>query len=70
MAKCFLCQKDGKVLIDSHIFPEFLYNPLYDENHQYFVVSSDSSKKIKRPRKGIYEKLFCRDCEDILEKYE
>jgi len=30
---CRLCQKE-KPLVQSHVIPEFLYRPLYDEKHR------------------------------------
>ncbi len=69
MAKCKLCHQE-KTLLKSHIFPEFLYKPMYDKNHQYLVISSDDTKKIKKVRKGIYELLFCENCEKKIEEYE
>jgi len=67
MALCKLCLKE-KPLRDSHIFPEFLYKPLYDSGHNYLVLKSKTNVG-KRP-KGIYEKLFCASCEEIIARYE
>lgn len=58
-------------LIDSHIFPEFMYTPMYDEKHQFKILTTKSTDIIKEQRKGIYEKLFCKKCDnDIIGKYE
>ncbi len=67
--KCKLCQKNSP-LQNSHIIPEFLYRPLYDEIHRMHVLSLH--KKTPRPyeQKGIREKLLCRNCEIQLSKYE
>ncbi len=64
---CKLCL-ETKELRKSHIFPEFLYKPLYDENHQYKVLITKNDPKDRF--KGIYEKLFCENCEAILGEYE
>ena len=70
MSACKLCNKENK-LIDSHIFPEFMYTPMYDEKHQFKILTTKSTDIIKEPRKGIYEKLFCKKCDnDIIGKYE
>jgi len=70
MAICKLCNTEQK-LIDSHIFPEFMYTPMYDEYHQFKVLTTKSPNVLKEPKKGIYEKLFCKKCDnDILNKYE
>ena len=70
MAFCKLCNKENK-LVDSHIFPEFMYTPMYDENHQFKILTTESSDITKESRKGIYEKLFCKKCDnEIIGKYE
>ena len=69
MGVCRLC-KEEKKLHKSHIYPEFLYKPIYDENHKYFSLTTDVNKHIKKPSKGIYEKLLCTDCESQLSVYE
>jgi|LGOV01.1.fsa_nt_gb hypothetical protein len=66
---CRLCQED-KPLRKSHIFPEWLYKPLYDGNHRFFVLSTDANKKRGTRPKGIYEKLLCNECEQRLSKWE
>lgn len=70
MGKCALCLKDLD-LVKSHILPEFLYKPMYDDKHKYIIISTDSSKKpVTRP-KGIYERLLCDNCDNnILGEYE
>lgn len=69
--KCKLCG-EVKKLCNSHIIPEFFYEPLYDENHkiQRMNFNPDISVKRKYEQKGIREKLFCVDCETLLSKLE
>lgn len=64
---CKLCLKN-KSLKNSHIFPEFLYKNLYDEKHEYkvLITKNDPRKRFQ----GIYEKLFCEECEAIIGDYE
>ena len=70
MSKCKLCLTD-KILVDSHIFPEFMYEPLYDDEHRFNVVNIKGGDIIKQPFKGVYEKLLCDDCDNkIIGKYE
>lgn len=70
MSTCALCLKDIE-LIKSHIFPEFLYKPLYDPNHQYLVVSTNRDTPIRRRPKGIYGRLLCHECDNnIIGSYE
>ena len=66
---CRLC-KDNRPLRKSHIFPEWLYKPLYDDNHQFFVLSTNENKKRATRPKGIYEKLLCHECEQRFSKWE
>lgn len=70
MPKCRLCNED-KSLVDSHIFPEFMYVPLYDDEHRFKVINLQGGDIIKEPPKGIYEKLLCDNCDNkIIGKYE
>lgn len=67
---CALCRK-SRVLSKSHIFPEFLYRDVYEkDNNLYFTMSNDPTRRPKRRRKGLYERLLCPDCEKALFKYE
>ncbi|MBF0290387.1 MAG: hypothetical protein HQM14_21450 [SAR324 cluster bacterium] len=68
--KCALCREE-KSVCKSHIIPEFLYTPLYDDkNHKFMVVSTDPNEFNRNPSQGVYEKLLCRDCETVLGVYE
>lgn len=69
METCKLCLKKSQ-LCKSHIIPEFVYTPLYDDKHRFFTVSSDPKKTEKIHQKGVREKLLCKDCELFLSKYE
>jgi hypothetical protein len=66
---CRLCKKD-RPLRESHIFPEWLYKPLYDINRRFFVFSTDVKKKRGTRPKGIYERLLCHECEQRFSKWE
>lgn len=70
MEICKLC-KQPKKLVDSHIFPEFMYRPLYNEEGRYLIISAQNGNVIKEPQKGIYEKLMCDECDNkIIGSYE
>jgi hypothetical protein len=56
--------------MQSHIFPEWLYKPLYDDNHRFFVLSTDVKKKRGTRPKGIYERLLCGECEHRFSTWE
>lgn len=47
-----------------------MYKNCYDGEHSYIEFNADEKSYNKRRRKGLYEKLFCRDCEDIFKGYE
>jgi len=66
---CRLCNKNIP-LRESHIFSEWLYRPLYDDNHQFFVLSTDENKRRGTRPKGIYERLLCHDCELRFSRWE
>ena len=66
---CRLCKEDRQ-LRESHIFPEWLYKPLYDDKHRFFVFSTDANKRRGTRPKGIYERLLCHECEQRFSKWE
>jgi hypothetical protein len=66
---CALCLKDEK-LCKSHIYPEFLYDRIYDDDHTYRVLTTRAGDRAGKRPKGIYEKLLCRECETLLSKWE
>ncbi len=66
---CKLCKKDKK-LMNSHIIPEFIYKPLYDEKHRFHVISTYKQKDRPKEQKGIRERLLCLDCEQHISRYE
>lgn len=67
--KCKLCRK-VRTLKNSHIIPEFVYRPLYDEINRYHVVTTHENDRNKYLQKGIREKLLCDECETLLSKNE
>ena len=69
MEVCKLCNKHKK-LVNSHIFPEFMFKPLLKEG-RYKIISMQNGNVIKEAQKGIYEKLLCAECEKkIIGSYE
>ncbi len=64
---CKLCRKSAKLSF-SHILPEFLFAPIYDDLHRTMLVSS--SEKEKLVQKGVREYLLCQECETKLSRYE
>ena len=69
MEMCQLCLKESK-LCKSHIFPEFMYENTYDKNNKFFEFDLSNSYGNKYRSKGFYEKLLCRNCEELINVYE
>ncbi len=66
---CPLC-KNAEPLQNSHVIPEFLYGPAYDEIHRIGVVKA-GLPGMRFLQKGIREPLLCRECEQLLNtRYE
>ena len=73
-ASCALCLK-AAALCESHIFPEFFYQQVYDDakainGHWFHQLTTDSKNRNKRQRKGLREPLLCRACETLLSAEE
>jgi hypothetical protein len=66
---CQLCKED-RPLRKSHVFPEWLYKPLYDDKHRFFVLSTNVNKRRGTRPTGIYDKLLCHECEKRFSKWE
>jgi hypothetical protein len=66
---CALCKQE-RVLQNSHVIPEFMYTPLYDDKHRFHVLSSKNPKRTRHEQKGLREKLLCKDCEERLSEHE
>ncbi len=69
LGRCRLCEAEGD-LRHSHIFPEFLYEHLYDEKHRSVGVKPYRGAKQDILQKGLREYLLCGSCENHLSKYE
>jgi hypothetical protein len=67
--ECKLCLQQ-KALCNSHIIPEFCYEPLYDRKRHNFIELNISENRLTKPQKGYREKLFCSECETVLNRYE
>lgn len=61
---CRLCQNETR-LCKSHIIPEFLFAPVYDDKHRMLVL--DTKVGIQDwAQKGFRELLLCKQCESML----
>lgn len=67
--RCALCRQEHP-LVRSHVIPEFLYRPLYDDKHQFHEFSSEPRRLHRSRQKGIYGRLLCAECDNRLSKYE
>lgn len=70
-SRCALCGTQTK-LCDSHIIPEMCYKPCYETigtERKAILISGDAAV-IKKPfiRKGVYCKLLCRSCEELINR--
>ncbi len=66
---CRLCLQPAG-LQHSHIFPEFLYQLVYDEKHRTELGSLVTGERPVTLQKGLREHLLCRGCEASLSKLE
>ena len=66
---CALCLNDRK-LCRSHIIPEFLYKPLYNDQRRIEVLSILPNRKDWQEQKGLWEYLLCETCEQKLSVWE
>jgi len=65
---CALCGEDRK-LCKSHIIPELIFKPMYDDKHR-FVQHSPKDGRVTYHQKGFREPLLCKPCETYLSKSE
>lgn len=66
--KCRLCEHEAQ-LINSHILPELVFKPCYDDKHRSRQHILPSFKRSLQ-QKGYREKLLCNDCELRFSRYE
>jgi hypothetical protein len=68
IARCALCRRFA-VLRRSHIVPELLHRPIYDDKHQLEVVRHGAIRATTL-RRGFREPLLCDSCEQHIKKFE
>lgn len=68
MSICKLCL-EKRALRNSHIIPEFLYSPLYNEKRYMMGINGLGNRGWRPLQKGITEKLFCDACEQHFNKH-
>lgn len=67
--QCALCLEQ-KPLCNSHILPEFFYEPMYDDKHRLLTLSASGKKREKARQNGHKEKLLCATCESMFSEWE
>lgn len=67
--KCRLCLREA-VLCKSHIIPEFCFTPFYDKSHRFIEVTDVQKGKVRKGQKGYWERLLCKECEALVNKFE
>lgn len=66
MAICKLC-KNERELQGSHVIPEFMHRPLYNEKHKTVgYLLGRGEPKPQFVQKGLREELLCAECERFL----
>lgn len=66
---CALCQQVRPLKL-SHIVPEFLHGPLYEENHSFNTYGHEGRPKAGYMRKGERQDLLCGECEGRFSVHE
>lgn len=69
MKNCHLCSLPKQLIKKTHIYPDFLYKDLYDENHRIIKVTTSEivkkNPKVSKPPTGVYEgNLLCSACDN------
>jgi hypothetical protein len=68
MPICQFCLHE-KVLQKSHIVPEFLYQNIYNTDHQMIGINGQGPLGRAVLQKGLYERLLCEPCEQYFNKH-
>jgi len=66
---CALCLAPSQ-LQNSHIIPEFLYDPMYDAIHRFHVYSVEGKVERRLAQQGLREPMLCKNCETQIGVYE
>ncbi len=69
---CRLCETSTD-LRRSHVLPEFLFTPTYQEEHgkaRWAAEAEVGRTRVRKIQKGYRERLLCADCEAHLSRWE
>lgn len=65
---CKLCGR-RRDLCRSHITPEWAYRPVYDADSRALALSSEE-RRYRKVQQGLWERLFCSDCEQFFNRLD
>lgn len=65
---CVLCGSKAE-LRNSHVIPEFMYEPIYDDKHRLFERRT-SGERPRTHQSGYKEYLLCDTCEGLIQPWE
>lgn len=67
---CRFCKKD-KTLIDAHVIPRCLHEPLLDPSGPMMIINTDANSYPKRTHTGQYDReILCADCDGQFSPWE
>jgi hypothetical protein len=66
---CALCRRNLP-LRNSHIYPEWIYKPLYDKKRRLEILSVVPDGRNELKQKGMRQRLLCDDCEQNISVWE
>lgn len=66
---CKLCRRD-RPLVKSHIFPEWLYTPIFDDDEGIFDRITGKTRNRRTRPEVFHERLFCEKCEQRIGEWE
>lgn len=66
--QCKLCYKHGRLIKQSHVIPNFMYQGIFDENNSITLYPlTNQNEKPKSYQTGFFEKyILCQKCENEL----
>ena len=72
--ECKLCRQQKQLIRKSHIYPEFMYNVVFDETHRTIYQDLKVEDRYKLYQTGFYDKyILCEYCDNVvlgsLERY-
>src|SRR5229473_2688230 len=64
--KCKLCLEEKTLLKQSHIIPDFMYQELFDEKHQFYRSKTPNPDNYSKLPTGEYDQnILCTECDNV-----